>query len=138
VRAKVKKLSLRLATYPFVKMGHIQLNTIRVYAYHGCLSEETKIGSDYVVEVSVKADLTKAAHSDSLADTVDYVHLNQIVKREMGTPSMLLEHVANRIIDAIFNEIDVVTAAEISVAKMNPPIGGDVDRVIVTLSRQRE
>ena len=61
-------------------MGIIKVENIRIYAYHGCLLEEGKIGSDYRVDIKVKANLETSAKSDELADTVDYVHLNKIVK----------------------------------------------------------
>ena len=64
-------------------MGTIKIRNIRVYAYHGCLIEEGKIGSDYRVDLTVKADLSKSAQTDNLSDTVDYVHLNKIVKEEI-------------------------------------------------------
>ena len=41
--------------------------------YHGCLSEETNIGSDYRVDVKVEANLEKSVYTDALNDTVDYV-----------------------------------------------------------------
>lgn len=119
-------------------MDTITLNNIRVYAYHGCLPEETKIGSDYRVDLSVKANLDLSAESDVLADTVDYVHLNKIVKEEMCQPSKLLEHVAKRILDRIFYELDLVKASSVKVAKLNPPLGGDVEDVNITLSRTRD
>lgn len=72
-------------------MGIIKVENIRVYAYHGCLSEETVIGSDYRVDMSVEADLEKSSVTDDLKDTVDYVTLNAIVVEEMGIPSKLLE-----------------------------------------------
>ena len=56
-------------------MGTIRLKNIKIYAFHGCLAEETKIGSDYLVNLEVKANLSKAASSDNLLDTVDYVRL---------------------------------------------------------------
>ena len=64
-------------------MGVIKVENIRVYAYHGCMSEETTIGSDYRVDVSVEADLEKSSVTDALNDTVDYVTLNAIVVEEM-------------------------------------------------------
>lgn len=64
-------------------MGIIKVENIRVYAFHGCLKEETKIGSDYRVDLEVKANLKTSAESDELADTVDYVLLNNIVVEEM-------------------------------------------------------
>jgi dihydroneopterin aldolase len=78
-------------------MGIIQVNNIKLYAFHGCLEEEAKIGSDYRVDVAIKADLKKSAKTDELIDTVDYVHLNHIVKEEMAIRSKLLEEVAQQI-----------------------------------------
>ncbi|ASV30208.1 dihydroneopterin aldolase [Maribacter cobaltidurans] len=119
-------------------MGTIRVDNIRVYSYHGCLSEETKIGSDYLVNVKVKANLSKAIESDELRDTVDYVQINRIVVEEMGIPSKLLEHVAKRIGDRIFKELPMVKKSKINVAKVNPPINGDVEKVSVNLSFKRQ
>ncbi|WKB82788.1 dihydroneopterin aldolase [Cellulophaga lytica] len=118
-------------------MGKITVSTIKTYAYHGCLNEEALIGSDYSVNVTVNADLTKASVTDELVDTVDYVHINHIVKEEMAIRSKLLEHVAKRIIDRIFKEIPIVTESEVTVSKLNPPIGGDVEMVSITLQLTR-
>jgi dihydroneopterin aldolase len=118
-------------------MDKITVQNIRVYAHHGCLKEETIIGSDYTVNVSVWADLSKASRSDSLSDTVDYVLINAIVQEEMKIPSKLLEHVADRILKRLFSEIDIVSKASVSVSKLNPPIGGDVVEVTVCLQSKR-
>ena len=118
-------------------MGKVKVENIKVYAHHGCLKEETVIGSEYRVDVSVRANLSKASLSDELKDTVDYVHINHIVKEEMKTPSKLLEHVAKRIINRIFSEIATVSKSKVSVSKINPPIGGDVEMVTVVLSAKR-
>lgn len=119
-------------------MGKIKVENIRVYAHHGCLPEETIIGSEYLVDVLVNANLKKASKSDDLVDTVDYVHINKIVKEEMKVPSKLLEHVGKRILSRIFSEIPMVKKAEVSVSKINPPIGGDVEKVTVVLKEKRK
>jgi len=118
-------------------MGIIQVNNIKLYAYHGCLEEEAKIGSWYRVAVEVKADLKKSAKTDNLKDTVDYVHLNLIVKEEMAIRSKLLEEVAQRILDRFFKEIPLINKAKIEVAKINPPIGGNVEEVVIILTKKR-
>ncbi len=118
-------------------MGKVIVHNIKVYAYHGCLPEEAIIGSDYKVDVTVEADLLPASISDDLSDTVDYVHINTIVKEEMKIKSKLLEHVAKRIIDRVFLEMSLVQWAEVSVSKVNPPIGGDVEMVTVVLNSKR-
>ncbi|MBT8260140.1 MAG: dihydroneopterin aldolase [Bacteroidia bacterium] len=119
-------------------MGIIKLENIRVFAHHGCLNEETKIGSDYRVDLQVKADLKKSAVSDKLQDTVDYVLLNSIVKEEMTVPSKLLETVARRIMKRVFKESEMVKKVSVSVSKINPPIGGDVEMVSIKMISTRK
>jgi dihydroneopterin aldolase len=118
-------------------MGKIQVSNIKLYGNHGCLDEEAKIGSWYRVDVEVEADLSISARTDELSDTVDYVHLNWIVKEEMAIRSKLLEEVAQRILDRFFKEISILEKAKVSVAKINPPIGGNVAEVAVILTQSR-
>ncbi len=119
-------------------MGIIRINNIVIYANHGCLEEEAKIGSEYRVDIKIEAGLEKSAGTDRLENTVDYVHLNRIAKEEMTIRSKLLEHVAKRILDRIFEEIQLVREVEVSVSKINPPIGGNVGEVTVVLSDERK
>ncbi len=118
-------------------MGTIKVKNIRVYAYHGCLIEEGKIGSDYRIDLSVKANLQKSSKSDNLSDTVDYVHLNKIVKEEMFIRTKLLETVADKILDRILKEISIVDKVKVKVSKLNPPIGGNVELVSIVMKRKR-
>ena len=118
-------------------MGKIQVNNIKLYANHGCLEEEAKIGSWYRVDIEVEVDLTKSSISDALEDTVDYVHLNHIVKEEMDKRSKLLEEVARRILDRFFLELKMIKTATARVAKINPPIGGNVQEVVIILTKER-
>jgi len=117
-------------------MGKIILKDIQLFAYHGCLVEEGKIGSDYRVDLTIETNLKKSALTDNLEDTVDYVYLNKIVTEEMAIRSKLLETVANRILDRIFAEIPIVNAVNVAVSKMNPPIGGDVKKVTIIMSKK--
>ncbi|WP_159291828.1 dihydroneopterin aldolase [Tenacibaculum maritimum] len=119
-------------------MGTIKVNNIKLYAYHGCLDEEAKIGSEYRVDLKANANLQKSSETDDLADTVDYVHLNHIVKEEMAIRSKLLEEVAARILVRILKEIQLVKKVRISVAKINPPIGGNVEEVAIVLRKKRK
>jgi dihydroneopterin aldolase len=118
-------------------MGKIYLKNIRLYAYHGCMDEEKKIGSDYVVNIVVDTDINLSSKTDSLKDTVDYVALHTIVKTEMKQRAKLLEHVADRIIKRILMEFPEVNKAKVKVAKKNPPIGGNVEEVAVKREMKR-
>tara|TARA_R100001039_G_C1843856_1_gene104409 strand:+ start:1260 stop:1622 length:363 start_codon:yes stop_codon:yes gene_type:complete len=119
-------------------LGIIKVENIRVFAHHGCLKEETKIGCDYRVDLKIKANLKTSAKTDDLSDTVDYVFLNRIVREEMLKPSKLLETVAKRILNRIFKEDKLVDKATICVSKLNPPIGGDVEMVTIKMTEKRK
>jgi len=119
-------------------MGIIKVENIRIFAYHGCLKEETKIGSDYRVDLQVKANLQTSAKTDDLKDTVDYVFLNKVIKEEMKTPSHLLETVAKRILNRVFSEDESIKKATVWISKLNPPIGGDVERVTIKMTDKRK
>ncbi len=117
-------------------MGKIRLKNVRVYSNHGCLEEEGLIGSDYIVQLEVWADLNRSSNTDNLNDTVDYVALNAIIKEETLKRSKLLEVVAKRIIDRIFYEHGAVKKVRVEVSKINPPIDGDVEAVSIILKRK--
>ena len=118
-------------------MGSVILNDIRIYAFHGCMKEEARIGSDYIVNLVVDTNMEEASRSDELKDAVDYVKLLDIVKEEMSIRSKLLEHVAQRIIDQVIKNFARVDTVDITVAKQNPPIKGDIREVSIRLKKQR-
>lgn len=114
-------------------MGIIKINKIRVYAHHGCMPEETKIGSYFEVDVEILTDFELAAQNDDLSQTVDYVTVRKIVTREMKIPSKLIEHVGKRIKDSLLSEIPQIQSTLVSITKFNAPMGGEVESVTVTL-----
>lgn len=111
----------------------IEVNGIRLYAFHGCLPEEGKIGGNYTVSVSITTDFTNAFATDNLKDTIDYVTINKIVSEEMGIRSKLIEHVGNRISQRLRNEIKDINSSKVKIIKHAPPIGGDVQDVSIII-----
>ena len=118
-------------------MGKIYLSNIRIYSNHGCMEEEDRIGSDYIVNIELHTDLTKPAQTDLLEDTVDYVSINAIVKRNMQKRAKLLEQVAARINKEIMETHETVEKVKVKVSKLNPPINGDVEEVAVEMELER-
>lgn len=115
-------------------MQHIiEVNGIKLYAYHGCLEEEAKIGGHYTVDVSITTDFSTSFRTDDLADTVDYVKINQVVREEMAIRSKLIEHVGYRISERLRNEIGGLIKSSVKVIKHCPPIGGDVSDVAIII-----
>jgi dihydroneopterin aldolase len=114
-------------------MATIAIEGMKFHAFHGCMEEEQVIGNTFVVDVYLEAETIKAEQSDDLKHTTDYAQAYEVVKKEMESPSKLLEHLGRRILDALKNTFPEITAAEIKVSKKNPPIHGEVESVSVTL-----
>jgi dihydroneopterin aldolase len=111
----------------------IEVNGIKIYAFHGCLEEEGKIGGNYLVDVMLNTNFSLAAKNDDLTQTIDYVDINKIVCEEMAIRSKLIEHVGQRIIYRIKQEINNIDYLKIKVTKICPPINGDVDNVAIII-----
>lgn len=116
-------------------MAIIQVENIEFYAYHGCFQEEQVVGNQFLVDILVETDTAKAQLSDKLHDTVNYQVIYNLIKEEMKIKSKLLEHVAERIINSIHSNFPEITRIQVKVSKMNPPLGGKIERVSVTLER---
>jgi 7,8-dihydroneopterin aldolase/epimerase/oxygenase len=114
-------------------MGIIRVNSIRVFAYHGCLQEEAIIGTHYLVDVAVHTDFMKAAKSDLLEDTVDYVTMNKIVYDQMAIRLRLIEHVALRILNEMKNEFPEAQKCWVKIEKLSAPIIGHSTSVSVEM-----
>jgi dihydroneopterin aldolase len=112
----------------------IEVRGIRLYAFHGCLEEEAKIGQHYLVDVSMDTDFQEAAEKDTLEDTIDYVQVNRIVTEEMAIRSKLIEQVGYRIVNRLQAELKRLHGVEVKIIKICPPINGDVDHVSITIS----
>ena len=120
-----------------ITQSSILLHDMRFYAYHGVMEQERRVGGEYLVSLSVEADLSRAVISDSVDDTVNYAALYEVVAREMAQPSQLLEHVAGRIGSRVLEAFPLVAALRISITKCNPPMGADSRGASVTLNIER-
>ena len=116
-----------------ITQSSIQLHDMRFYAYHGVMEQEHRVGGQYLVTLCVKSDLSRAVVSDSVADTVNYAVLYEVVAREMAQPSQLLEHVAGRVAQRVLDDFPQVEQLSIRITKCNPPMGADCQGASVTL-----
>jgi len=107
------------------------------YAYHGCYREEQLTGNNFVVDIAMDYDMDKASDSDDLCDTLNYAEAYELVRQEMAVRSHLMEHLCRRILDRLFERFQQLNEAEVCVAKLNPPIGGQMQSVSVRQRRRR-
>lgn len=115
-------------------MKHIvEVEGIQCFSYHGCMGEEAVLGGKYIVDVSLTTDFSKAAATDELIDTIDYVRVKEIVEEEMAIRSKLIEHVGQRIVNKFTAEFKTLITARVKVRKLNPPIQGFVKEVAIII-----
>ena len=114
-------------------MTLIEIEGMEFYAFHGHFAVEKIAGNRFLVNLTIEADCSKAGQSDRLEDTLDYQKAYLAVKEEMAIPSDLLEHVAQRIINRIKAEFPEAQNVLVKVSKMNPPMGGQIRKVSVTM-----
>ncbi|BBY81628.1 dihydroneopterin aldolase [Mycolicibacterium pulveris] len=115
----------------------IELHGLTVRGHHGVFEHERRDGQDFVVDITVWADLAPAAASDDLADTIDYGALAKLAADIVAGPARnLIETVAGEIADAVMAD-GRVHAAEVAVHKPGAPIPLDFADVAVVARRSR-
>ncbi|CAD5255263.1 MAG: dihydroneopterin aldolase [Imperialibacter sp.] len=117
--------------------GKIALKGLMFHSFHGVHSFERERGNDFRIDLVFQTDISKAALSDKLADTLDYEEVYQIVAEIMEVPVNLLEHLAYKISEKLFEEYTEVKILDITVAKILPPLEGRCEESSVSLVRHR-
>lgn len=105
----------------------IYLRNVRFHAFHGVLPQEGIVGNDYLVNLVLDYDFSSAMKTDELQGTLNYAEVYQKVREEMAVPSKLLEHVAGRIAHRLFSDFLEIQKLQLSITKVNPPMGADSD-----------
>lgn len=111
----------------------IVLEKMRFHAFHGVMQEETIVGGEYEVTLSLDVDFSKAMETDDLEGTINYAVVYDLVKEEMHLPSKLIEHVAGRILKSVKQCFPQIEEMEVKVSKLNPPVLGEMEKATVVV-----
>lgn len=115
----------------------VALNGLRVFGYHGVFDNEKRDGQEFLVDITVWADLAEASRSDEVDDTLHYGVLAERAAAVVAGPSRdLVETVAAEIADDIMKD-GRPHAAEVTIHKPSAPIPLTFDDVSVTIRRSR-
>lgn len=115
----------------------IILKDIRLFAHHGVLPQERAVGAYFTLNLRIQTDFSRALETDDLAGTISYADAFEVVKAEMAVPSQLLEHVAGRICQALFDRFPAAEAIHLELLKENPPMGADCAGAGIALDVER-
>jgi len=104
-------------------METLTLKDLQFRAGHGYYEKERREGNDFEVDLIFTADLRLAGSSDALTDTIDYQQVVDMVASVMNGPSVkLIETLAKRIGDKIFDSFSGIQTLDMIVRKLHPPL----------------
>lgn len=115
--------------------GIIEIEGMEFFAYHGCFEAEQIVGNKFIVYACLHYDCSKAAASDSIHDALSYQTAYEIIAKEMMQNSHLLENVAQRAINTLYQSFPQLKFVKIKISKLNPPLGGKIYGTSVTLEK---
>ena len=112
----------------------IHLHNLRFHSFHGLYAEEKKTGNEFEVNLDVSYKEKKKIHT--LADTINYESLFQIVQTCMGEPADLLEEAGLKIIQQVHKQFPVAVYVHVSIFKLHAPIGQLQGKTGISLSKK--
>lgn len=120
-------------------MDKIIIKNLKLFCYHGVNPEEKEDGQNFVFDIVASVDLSAPCETDNVDDTVSYAKMIKTIRRvSLSQKDDLIERVAQRIIDALFEEYDKIQALKITVKKPEAPMKADFEYVAVEIERERK
>ncbi|KQT77289.1 dihydroneopterin aldolase [Methylobacterium sp. Leaf466] len=117
---------------------HILVERIAVFAYHGLLAEEARIGQRFYISLDCTLDLGPAGRSDAVAATVSYADLTAVVVRIATERRFdLIEALAEVIAATLLDGFPLLDGVTVRVDKPSAPVPAVIDGVSVVIARQR-
>lgn len=117
----------------------IFINGLVLHAYHGVMPHEAKVGQPFKLDLVLDIDLSTAARSDTLKDTISYETLVKIVSEAFCTRRYrLVEAAAGAVADTVLSRYPQIRSARVTVRKPHAPIAATFDDVGVIIVRARE
>jgi 7,8-dihydroneopterin aldolase/epimerase/oxygenase len=111
----------REISFNFFDMITIHLHQIQFFAYHGLYPQEKTEGNNFELDAAIDVETGNVA---TIADTVDYSTIYQLIAHRMQTPTELLETLLQDLAAAIGSIDARIRCVKLSIKKMKPPIQG--------------
>lgn len=116
----------------------IHLKKLRFHGTHGVLPEEAVLGQPWIIDLDLVVDIARAAATDDLAETVNYVAVHDLVRDIVtGERVALVETLANRILSAVLSAQPRVRSATVVIHKPHVPIAGAHEGIAITATLAR-
>lgn len=118
---------------------YININSLRVYAFHGVHPEEKQNGQDFVLDISCLVSNEAACIDDSVGSTVSYSDVTKKATEIFLSDKFdLIEYAAAKVADGIISSFPLVDEVSVTVKKPNAPVKAEFDNMSVTVTRRKE
>ena len=116
----------------------IFIRGLSLHAHHGVLPYEGKVGQSFTIDLILEIDLSTAARTDKVADTVSYDQVVAVASAVFTSQKFkLIEAAAGKIAEAVLAKFSRVQSVEVTIHKPHAPIAATFSDVGVTLTRRR-
>jgi len=116
----------------------IFITGLALHSYHGVMPHEAKVGQTFTIDLELDIDLSEAAASDKVRDTVSYDKVVECVSDVFCAQRFrLIEAAAGRIADAILESFPRVKAVKVTIHKPHAPVAATFSDIGIVLSRAR-
>ena len=120
-------------------LGQVAIRGIQATGRHGVGDDERARPQPFEVDVALRADLSPAAASDRLEDTVDYTALLTLVTARVQDDTFhLIETLAASIGRAILERWPIVAEVEVAIRKVEVALPGPASGVEVRINLRRQ
>jgi dihydroneopterin aldolase len=117
----------------------IHIKRLALYGHHGVMPQEKVVGAMFYVSLEIKCEVAKEAYlHDELDGTVSYADIIDHVRKEMNTPSALLENLAYRIGKTLIDAFSRIQCINVRIDKENPPCGVSAESIGVECEIHRD
>ena len=111
---------------------------LALHAYHGVMQHEAKVGQTFTLDLTLDIDLTEAARTDKLANTVGYDQVVNVANEAFCAKRYrLVEAAAGAVATAVLDRFPQAAAVRVTVHKPHAPIAATFDDVGVSILRKR-
>lgn len=119
-------------------MDKITVEKMAFYGYHGLYAEEKVLGQRFYVDVVAYLDIKRAAISGDMNDSVNYVHIFELVQSIVeGKPFTLLESLTEHIASEVLAQFPLIQEVLVKVVKPHPPAPIHFSGVAIEIRRKR-
>jgi dihydroneopterin aldolase len=117
--------------------GWVSIRGLRCAGRQGVTAEQRAQTSEYVVDVSWRADIGHAVATDDVKAAVDIAAVAERVRGEMAArPRALVERMTADVARALLDSFAAVDAVRVRVEKQHPDgLGADAESVELVLER---